>query len=272
MKKYDELYDLCTQLCGYIGENENDKLLKNIRDDLKGISRGMLDVEKEFIESYREFIEFLDPNTKDWQIYKNHKDFKKRNLGFLDSDEAIIQIAELEMERIAKLAGANASELEIKKNAQILIYNFRVHLILHKEILKRFIISGCDLSKKNRSNWFWDMQLVACVHTNSDREALVLVTSDKDILKAAEKSGNRDKVIRLSGIPILFTAVMPFDFCLTANFRLQDTQLTENITRLSLLVSAFVAANIRLERDARVLSVRKSTEKLLHSGVLQRFW
>jgi hypothetical protein len=35
----------------------------------------------------------------------------------------------------------------------------RIGLELQRAVLKRIIETGCDLTKKARENWFWDMRI-----------------------------------------------------------------------------------------------------------------
>ncbi len=192
-----ESYDQFTQLCSYIYNNRDDHNLFDIRSDLLRISEAVDELEDKFIERNKKYIKYTDPNSQDWQLYKNEKDFRKRNLKYLSSQPAIDLIAKLEVRKIEKYAGQKLSPEDKNKFAKILKENFKLHFMMHINILKKTIISGCDFSKKKNANLFWDLEIASCVQTGNFRnpERFSLVTYDKAILEAAKDCVCRDRVL-----------------------------------------------------------------------------
>ncbi|GAI13891.1 unnamed protein product, partial [marine sediment metagenome] len=193
----NEIYNKCSVICDYILSNHNDYYLEIIRPDLKLFTSTVADIEKNFIKYYETLINEIDPSTKDWHLNKNDKIMRRRNLQFLNSIEFIEILAREEVQRLSSIARVKITEEEILRFAKFILENFRFPLFIKVEIIRRIIESGYNLSKKYRSNWFWDIQIASCVTTNKDINFIpyIFVTSDQGILKISEKNNLRDSVI-----------------------------------------------------------------------------
>jgi len=199
IKGAEDSYEHISSLCKYINENDFDKNLDGIRAGLKLTEKFVVDEKNRFIDHYKRLIQFIDPNARNWRIYKDNKAIKKKNLNFLNSEMSYIELSKHEAQRIGNLANIKMTKKQIKELSEYIRKNFRLHLELKIEIIRRMIISGFDLSNKRRSNLYWDLHIAACVFKNSHptQTELSLVTSDNEILKAARKIGYNKEVITL---------------------------------------------------------------------------
>jgi hypothetical protein len=75
--------------------------------------------------------------------------------------------------------------------ATLVLTTFSVSIRFYQEMLKRIVETGCDISKKQRSNSIWDLQIAVGVgqRLQSGLPELVLVTGDAAITKAAKDAG-----------------------------------------------------------------------------------
>jgi len=195
--KTDEVYDICSKLCDYIFIYRDDHYLEGIRQDLKAFTSTVADIEGDFIYYYKSLINNIEPSVKDWQLNKDDKSMRRKNLRFLNSNEFLNILAKEEVIRLASLANVKITEEQIVKYTAFIIRYFLFPLVIKIEIIRRIIETGFNLSKENRSNWFWDIQLASCVYTNKNMNSIpyIFVTSDQGILKIAKKYDLNERVI-----------------------------------------------------------------------------
>lgn len=195
--KTDEVYNICSKLCDYIIYNQNDYYLEDIRQELKAFTSTVADMKGDFINYYKSLIYKIDPSVIGWRLNKDDKSMRRKNLDFLKSDEFLNILAREEVHRLSKYANVNPTEKDILKFTKFINDNFSFPLFIKIEILRRINGSGLDLSKKNRGNWFWDIQIASCVYTDNNLNIIpyIFVTSDKGILKIAKKYGLNKRVI-----------------------------------------------------------------------------
>ena len=193
----NEVYDKCSKICDYILNNQNDVYLKGIGHDLQTFTSAVEDIENDFIEHYDTVISQIDPSVSDWHLNKNDKKMRRSNLQFLNSNEFLKILARNEVIRLANLVNVKISEDQTTEYAKFIIDNFVFPLVVRVEIIRRIIESGYDLSKNSRGNWVWDIQIASCVYTNKNKGIIpyIFVTSDKGILKIAEKYDLNKRII-----------------------------------------------------------------------------
>ncbi|HJY63398.1 MAG TPA: hypothetical protein VJ455_04515, partial [Ignavibacteria bacterium] len=63
----------------------------------------------------------------------------------------------------------------------------------------KIIESGLDFTKNRNKNFFWDLDIAFLVGDNiySKNEKIILVTNDRDILKAARETGCANSIMSL---------------------------------------------------------------------------
>lgn len=193
----EEDYDICSRICDYILTNQDDVYLKSIRHYLNIFNSKVSEIENNFIDYYRKIIYKIDPSVNDWHLNKYDENMRRKNLRFLNSDEFIEILAKEEVLRLASYVDVKITKGQTAEFAKFIIDNFLFPLIIRVEIIRRITESGYDLSKENRSNWVWDIQLASCVYTNKNQDIIpyIFVTSDQGILKIAKKYDLDERVI-----------------------------------------------------------------------------
>jgi len=92
------------------------------------------------------------------------------------------------------MVGAHAAN--VAGMSQWVANQFATPILLYREILKRIVETGCNIEKKKRSNWIWDIQIAMGIGQPiaNVNKVLHLVTTDNAIVHAAKESGNRNFV------------------------------------------------------------------------------
>jgi len=195
--------------CHYLGtlayniyKNPDEKYIDNFRENFKLISAHVRQSEDNFIAAtYRYIVLHNNPNAIDWSGIKDNKQLRKDFLARVNSDDFLLEGAKLQVLKACISAGVDPSLInDWKDRAKAIMDVFPSPLYLNREIMRRIAISGCDLNsvKKKRGNWLWDILILHNCAKNStfnDKEAL-LVTSDGDMIDAANSAGLNDKVMR----------------------------------------------------------------------------
>ncbi|WP_263785309.1 hypothetical protein [Salinibacter grassmerensis] len=200
--QYGALYNNVMYLCKEVNERGESDELTDIRGNLSEVSRAIEMSEANFVDDVlRQVVNHTDPNASNWQIFEDDEEAKSEILSFLNSEDSDVIIGISNALRFRDAAGVGEeSPDEIRAKGKYLAENYKVPMKMYKEILKRIVETGCDLTKKNRANWLWDMQISFFLGPNNhvQGEHLVLVTDDGDILDAADEAGASNYVMELS--------------------------------------------------------------------------
>lgn len=181
---------LC-KLFKYIAADTSEASVDKIRNDLREISKVVASTESRFISDMMKYtVQGFDPSATDWSSLKADPALRKKLLSFLDSSHSLQLLAKIHVIKSYLLLGKNAYGAPIDEMAKYFLERFETPLRLYNEIVRRIVMSGCDLTKKNRGNWIWDIQIsfnVGTLHNLNGRNVR-LITSDGDILDASQKA------------------------------------------------------------------------------------
>jgi len=124
-------------------------------------------------------------------------------------------LAKAQLYKAALLTGTAVRNNEAERLSQLVLKEFKTALQLYNEILTRIVVSGCDIERKNRGNWVWDIQIAFSISPNAtiENRPVRLVTSDGDIITAAHAVGASDAVLSLAQ----YQAVLESDAASTGN-------------------------------------------------------
>lgn len=205
-----QLYENIGQICRYIYDNDADDDLGSIRSELTKIKQVVDKTEDQFINDvFSCVVRSINPIATNWQIFESDNAEKRRLLNYLDSSDSSIVLAAAQVERFRSVAKVEDVPDGILEKAQLIAARFPTALMLYKEILRRIVKTGCDLTKKSRANWIWDMQIGFLVGGDIRGKVLALVTDDRDILRSAVASGTRKSVLKLSEFHKLLNTSTP---------------------------------------------------------------
>jgi len=108
-------------------------------------------------------------------------------------------LAQSQVTRALILFEKSIDDCKYREYGEVVLQTFATPLHLYREIVKRIIETGCDLTKKSRRNWIWDFQIAFVPGANHivGGQAVRLITGDQDIVAAAVKAGCGDSVSSL---------------------------------------------------------------------------
>lgn len=155
-------------------------------------------IESRFVNDMSTIVSALNPSAKDWHPLKEDDRKRTQILNYLKSDKSLLLFAEAQVYKACQLVKKDPESIDIHKYAERVKELFLTPLILYREIIKKIVISGCDLTRRNRGNWIWDIQILFGVGKGTlNNKRLILVTTDGEMLDAAKRARLEDKVLRL---------------------------------------------------------------------------
>jgi hypothetical protein len=191
---------ICT-LALYVVENTPNVLDLNATAVLQEIRNHLSKVEQQFISDVWQYVvQELNPSSTGWVPLENDEPMRNVVLNILRSATMQQTIATAFVLKAMHQAQVIESTAEIVAKAHFVSTTFPAAIHLYREILKRIVETGCNLNKKKRANWIWDIQIVMGVGQQiaTVNKPLHLVTTDGDIVTAAETAGCRQFVHSLS--------------------------------------------------------------------------
>jgi hypothetical protein len=145
-------------------------------------------VEADFVADMRAVIELLNPECSGWDPFSNDMGKRKKALEVVKSEAMCLSIAGMFVLKTRSLLGVLQDDSNFDAMARFVLKTFPVSIRFYQEMLKRIVGTGCDISKKQRSNSIWDLQIAVGIgqRPQSGLPELVLVTGDAAITKAAK--------------------------------------------------------------------------------------
>ena len=191
---------ICT-LALHVVENTPGVLDPKTEVYFREIKEHLNKVEQQFIADVWQFVvKELNPLSKGWEPLKNDKITRDAVIKLLRSELMPQTIAIGFVRKAMSQAQVVETFFEMNDKAKFVRENFPASIQLYKEILKRIVETGCNLGKKERANWIWDIQIALGVGKDIEtiNKPLHLVTTDGDIVSAAEDADCREYVHSLS--------------------------------------------------------------------------
>jgi hypothetical protein len=145
-------------------------------------------VEADFVDDMRAVIELLNPECSGWDPFSNDMGKRKKALEVVKSEAMCLSIAGMFVLKTRSLLGVLQDDSDFDAMARFVLKTFPVSIRFYQEMLKRIVGTGCDISKKQRSNSIWDLQIAVGIgqRLQSGLPELVLVTGDAAITQAAK--------------------------------------------------------------------------------------
>ena len=192
-----QISELLTSLCRHVESVRAGRLNRRARRLVKFLSKHVRTTEAAFVEDLFEYVvKPFNPALNSWEELEKRPDLAAPALKFLRGPDSRVQFARMQVLRAADNLDRTISPEELDLKANDLVQHLGVAISLYNEIVQRVIVQGCRLTRKNRENWVWDLHLALCVgasHSIAGRQVL-LITTDGDILAAAEAAQCRDLV------------------------------------------------------------------------------
>lgn len=197
---YQETTEKLAKICRYISEHQAENDIDKIRSDLQEIAAAVENKEQHFIDDMKKYVvKGFNQNATDWEPLKKDKKLRKTVLEFISSPGAPLIIANgLALKTYVLLNKSIDSELICR--GKFIAEHFVAPIRLYNEIVRRIVMTGCNLEKDNRRNWIWDMCIAFVLAEHSclvENRQVRMVTGDGDIVEAAKQANCDDRVYSL---------------------------------------------------------------------------
>jgi len=179
--------------------NEDESNINKFRKYFELIAEYVGEVEEQFLSDIFNFVVLrLNPSAINWKPLINEKGKRKAFLNYLNSGNSISGLALMQVYKACNIAKIDPRKIKLDNYTDKAKNAFSAALTLFNEILKRIAESGCNLRNKNRRNWIWDIQILFSVTNNTlNNKNVMLITTDRDMLKAAQDVRLGSNVLRL---------------------------------------------------------------------------
>lgn len=184
-----------------INNNPDENHIEQRRDVYKYINDKVQSMENRFrCDIWNYVIKTLDKVATSWKPNFDTKEERDEILRLIKSDNFLKFLATSQVSKSVDICFGEKrklSEIEIINMSDEILNKYPAPFYLYREILYRIIQNGVNFenTKKNRVNWWWDMQILFCIGAGKvNDEDVYLITSDTDMVKAAEEAGYRNKI------------------------------------------------------------------------------
>jgi hypothetical protein len=157
-----------------VGETDGDEILSKLNDTLKSFAATVDSIEERFVQDMMQFVlQVFDPHAQTWDALTKNRDLLARVLKYLDSEESVITLARAKV-RLARrvVEGDQSQPIEDDEVARV-IDAFGCHLQLYRQIVRKMVQTGCDVTKPKHRNWIWDLQIAFAIGGYTVRNGLV---------------------------------------------------------------------------------------------------
>lgn len=155
------------------------------------------DVEQQFVEDmWDHVVRGLDPSAGSWHPLHDEPELRKHLAQAITSDIGRRLCARMVVRKAALQIDRDLSQESVDAKVDFVTEVFPTPLALYNEIVRRIILDGCDLRRRNRANWIWDMQMAFQTSPAAALQGVPvwLITGDGDIRQAAAAVGADDVV------------------------------------------------------------------------------
>lgn len=155
--------------------------------------------EAAFIADMKSVVNRLNPAASDWNPLGTDRASRDARLKDVRSPMMSWSIALGHVLKARTQLGMPIAAPTLKDETDAVLKTGSASIALYRDILDRLVTTGCDMTKKARQNWIWDMQIAFAIGQDigDPPKPLVLVTGDGAILDAAKASGLGTFVCRL---------------------------------------------------------------------------
>jgi hypothetical protein len=110
----------------------------------------MQQAESDFVNDMKSFVvQGFDPSATDWRPLQHDAGLKRAVLEHLNSEDALRELAQIfVLKAMLQAHGTVQSDPDFDRKVHLVVEKFSSPLRLYREIAKRIVMSGCDLTKR----------------------------------------------------------------------------------------------------------------------------
>lgn len=201
-KSHLETTEVLSIICKDLHRSPTIATIKKHKKQFQKLQKQVSDSENYFISDFEGFVlQDIAPGPTTWKPFEGNKTARDNFLKAINSGKIELSMAKTLVLKTAIQTGTpiDFSDPQIVNRINFIKDYFKAPIELYQEILRRLAITGIDLTKKNRQNYIWDIQIVFSIPKDLllDSKVPTLVTNDKDILLAAKNVGLSSRCISI---------------------------------------------------------------------------
>jgi hypothetical protein len=152
-----------------------------------------------FVADMQTVVKKMNPATVGWNPFEADKAGRQARLAEVKSPAMLWHIALGHAMKARSMIGKPLTDPGLKEDADKVLEAGGTSIALYQAILERIVSTGCDVSKKARANWLWDMEIAFAIGQEFGDPPcpLTLVTTDGAVLAAARTAAMDKHVMSL---------------------------------------------------------------------------
>jgi hypothetical protein len=147
----------------------------------KALADQVESAESMFVSDMHAAIHRLDPASTGWKPFSGNKAARRKAIEMVRGTEMPLRIAGMLVVKTRLLLGIPIDGPDFDGMSRAVLERLPVPIALYRQILERIVTTGSNISKKERANWIWDMQIAMGIGQSLQNglPPLTLVTGDK---------------------------------------------------------------------------------------------
>jgi hypothetical protein len=174
--------------------------LNELSPALAGLRDHIAHVEAEFVAAMRDIVQHLDPRASGWETFRSDPERRRAILARIDAGHGLRYFAEALVRRAAASIGTAIEGADLQHRVEFVMRHFGTPLRFFDAIIRKLVDGGVDMSKPQRANSIWDLQIAfyGVPGWAIDGAPLILVTDEGAIREAARRAGDASATMSLN--------------------------------------------------------------------------
>ena len=162
-------------------------------DTLKKIKAHLQESEKELADGMLEMGRKIDPSYTDWNLFVGNQSMRTKYMNFIKSERFKIEISAALLAAVGinlEEEGLITTPTREKFHEMIQDYIQRYEAPINMQALfyELLLQPGYDVTSNSHANFLWDTQILHIVGHSISGDDIILVTSDKAMIRQANKA------------------------------------------------------------------------------------
>lgn len=195
LPRQEQSYQALVQIAFHLAKEPTNYIFTKFQKNLNLIKMHVLEAENVFANTMLSFIKHNDPDSVDWNIFKNDKSKRTKLLNKIRSEETSLELAGGYIAIVHKLLQqeniiTTSLDVNTLRDMSIeFVKFFPAYITLYKKVFENVINSDFNMFEDSRSNFLWDIQLMLNTGIKTiNGNKLYFVSSDKAISDAVKNT------------------------------------------------------------------------------------
>jgi len=167
--------------------------------------------ETQFVEDMRQVVLMLNPACQDWNPFAADPIGRDQALAAVRAPGSILALASAFVIKAHMLLGMPVPEADLRPMSKAVLERFGASVTMYLRTLEHLVMTGSNMSKPQRANTIWDMQILMGIGQQfADTPGeLTLITGDAVVRRSAEQAAAEEYVYRLDEYLAALTCKAP---------------------------------------------------------------